>query len=542
MSDGAATAAGAAAPGTFHGVGLGPGDPELVTLRAARVLREADVIAYHSSPRGRSTARTIMAGLDIDWESKTEELLVYPVTVGGGDDYAERMAAFYADATERLAAHLRVGRSVAVASLGDPMLYSSCQHLHRALSADFPAELVPGVTSVTAAACESGHPLAEGAEILTVLPATADPARLAAAAAAADCLVVMKLGGHVGEVRAALAAAGKLDRALVVARASMDGGWTRPLAEVAADEVPYFAVAVVGTASRGYGVPRDDAHRPGSPDGSPGDAGPVAASGGAGASGADAPAMGEVVVVGLGPGPSRWMTPEATAQLARATDVVGYSTYVRRVPARPGLKLHASDNRVEAERAAMALDLARRGARVAVVSSGDAGVFAMAAAVLEVADDDAFRDVPVRVVPGMTAAQAVASRVGAPLGHDFAMLSLSDRLKPWDVVERRVEAVAAADMAFAVYNPASKSRRHQVGLMRDVVLRHRAPETPVVVARAVGAPEEDVLVTTLGELDPDVVDMRTMLIVGASTTAAYEAGDGTTRVYTSRRYGTGTAG
>lgn len=514
----------ATAPGTFYGVGLGPGDPGLVTLRGAQVLRAADVIAYHASPRGRSTARTIMAGLDIDWSAKTEELLVYPVTVGAGADYAERMGAFYAEAVARLAAHLRAGRSVAVASLGDPMLYSSCQHLHRALAGDFPAELIPGVTSVTAAACEAGHPLAEGPEILTVLPATADPARLAAAAAAADCLVVMKLGGHVEEVRAALAAAGKLDRALVVARATLDGGWTRPLSAVAADEVPYFAVAVVGTSARGYPEVRAEAGQPGSP---------TAMSVGS----ADAAGEGEVVVVGLGPGPSRWMTPEAAVELARATDVVGYSTYVRRVPERPGLRRHASDNRVEAERAAMALDLAARGRRVAVVSSGDAGVFAMAAAVLEVADDDTWRDVPVRVVPGMTAAQAVASRVGAPLGHDFAMLSLSDRLKSWDVIERRVEAVAAADMAFAVYNPASKSRRHQVGLMRDIVLRHRGPDTPVIVARAVGAPGEDVRVTTLGALDPGAVDMRTMLIVGASTTVAYRAGDGTTRVYTSRRYG-----
>lgn len=500
--------------GTFYGVGLGPGDPDLVTLRGAEVLRNVDVIAYHASPRGRSTARAIMDGLGIDWDGVTEELLTYPVTVDGGDDYAERMGAFYADATERLAAHLREGRSVAVASLGDPMLYSSCQHLHRALAGDFPAELVPGVTSVTAAACVAGHPLAEATDILTVLPATADPARLAAAAATADCLVVMKLGGHVAEVREALRAAGTLDRAVVVARASMSGEWVRPLAEVADDEPPYFSVAVVGTQSVGYLADgRDDAPS------------------------ADAlVGRGEVVVIGMGPGPDAWRTPEATAELARATDIVGYSTYVRRVPVRPGQRRHASDNRVEAERAAMALDLAKRGGRVAVVSSGDAGVFAMAAAVLEVADDDAWRDVPVRVVPGMTAAQAVASRVGAPLGHDFAMLSLSDRLKPWEVVEARLEAVAGADMAFAVYNPASKTRRRQVEQMRDIVSRHRAPGTPVIVARAVGSPEESVTVTTLAVFDPEEVDMRTMIIVGASTTRAYEARE-ETRVFTSRRYG-----
>ena len=245
--------------------------------------------------------------------------------------------------------------------------------------------------------------------------------------------------------------------------------------------------------------------------------------------------MGEVVVIGLGPGNSEWITPEASEELARATDVVGYSTYVKRVPERPGQRRHLSDNKVEAVRAAMALDMARRGSRVAVVSSGDPGVFAMAAAVLETADADQWRDVPVRIVPGMTAAQAVASRVGAPLGHDFGMVSLSDRLKPWDVVVKRVRALAGADMAFAVYNPASKSRRWQVGALRDIVLEFQKPDTPVIVARAVGSADESVTVTTLAELDPEVVDMRTMLIVGASTTRVYEGPDGR-RIFTARHY------
>ena len=143
-----------------------------------------------------------------------------------------------------------------------------------------------------------------------------------------------------------------------------------------------------------------------------------------------------------------------------------------------------------------------------------------------------------RIVPGMTAAQAVASRAGAPLGHDFAMLSLSDRLKPWATVEKRLRAVLGADMAFAVYNPASKTRRAQVVALRDLVAEYRDPETPVIVARAVGAPEENVTVTTVADLDPEVVDMRTMLIVGASSTRAYDGVDGV-RVFTARHYGGG---
>lgn len=160
----------------------------------------------------------------------------------------------------------------------------------------------------------------------------------------------------------------------------------------------------------------------------------------------------------------------------------------------------------------------------------------MAAAVLEVAEDPLWAEVPVRIVPGMTAAQAVASRVGAPLGHDFGMVSLSNRLKPWEVVERRIRALAQADMAFACYNPASKQRRWQVARLKEIMLEYQQPTTPVIVARAVGSDQEQVQVTTLEHFDPEIVDMRTMIIMGASTTKWYQGPTGP-RVYTSRYYG-----
>jgi precorrin-2 C20-methyltransferase/precorrin-3B C17-methyltransferase len=162
--------------------------------------------------------------------------------------------------------------------------------------------------------------------------------------------------------------------------------------------------------------------------------------------------------------------------------------------------------------------LAASGSRVAVVSSGDPGVFAMASAVLEQVAAGHGAGVRVRIVPGVTAAQAAASRVGAPLGHDYCVLSLSDRLKPWEIIEKRLEAAGAADLVLALYNPASRSRTTQLADARAVLLRHRVPSTPVVVARDVGGPEEDIRVTTLGELDPSTVDMRCLLIVGSSKT------------------------
>jgi precorrin-2 C20-methyltransferase/precorrin-3B C17-methyltransferase len=250
------------------------------------------------------------------------------------------------------------------------------------------------------------------------------------------------------------------------------------------------------------------------------------------------PSSGAVTVVGLGPGGREWLTPEAQAALASADDLVGYGPYLDRVAPNPRQRRHASDNRVEAERAAFALDLAKRGRRVAVVSSGDPGIFAMAAAVLEVSEDPQWKDVPVRIVPGLTAAQAVASRVGAPLGHDFCIVSLSDRLKPWDVIAARLSAAASADLVIALYNPASKSRREQLVRARELLLSHRAPETPIVVGRDVGGPTESVYVTTLGDLDTATIDMRCLLIVGSSQTRATVRGDGTALVYTPRHYPT----
>jgi precorrin-2 C20-methyltransferase/precorrin-3B C17-methyltransferase len=171
-----------------------------------------------------------------------------------------------------------------------------------------------------------------------------------------------------------------------------------------------------------------------------------------------------------------------------------------------------------------------------VVSSGDPGVFAMAAAVLEVAAAEPYKGVPVRVLPGLTAAQAVASRVGAPLGHDFCVLSLSDRLKPWPVIEARLGAVAAADLVVAIYNPASRTRTWQLARAREILLGHRDPATPVVVGRDVGGAAEHVRVTTLGDLDPAGVDMRCLLIVGSSQTRVVERGDGSRTVFTPRSY------
>ncbi len=249
---------------------------------------------------------------------------------------------------------------------------------------------------------------------------------------------------------------------------------------------------------------------------------------------------GRLAVVGLGPGAHAWRTPEASARLAEATDLVGYGPYLHLVgdlasqPVR-----HEFDNREEAERARLALDLAADGRDVVVVSSGDPGIFAMATAVVEElhrGDDGRYAAVEVSVVPGITAASAAAARVGAPLGHDFCCLSLSDVLKPWPVVEQRLVAVATADFVVALYNPISRHRPWQLGRAIEILREHRAPSTPVVLGRDVGRDGEATRVTTLADFDAAEVDMRTVVIVGSTTTRAFCDAGGRTWVYTPRSY------
>ena len=233
---------------------------------------------------------------------------------------------------------------------------------------------------------------------------------------------------------------------------------------------------------------------------------------------------GWLVIAGLGPGNEAQITPEVSAALDAATDVIGYIPYVARLTPRAGLTLHASDNRVELERAAHALTLAAAGRRVVVVSSGDPGVFAMASAVFEAleAGPEAWRDLEIRVLPGITAMLAAAARAGAPLGHDFCAINLSDNLKPWDLIERRLRLAAEGDFAMAFYNPRSRARPEGFARALDLLRETCGDARPVLFARAVGTPEESLRIVPLTEARPEMADMRTMVIVGSSQTRIIE--------------------
>ena len=229
---------------------------------------------------------------------------------------------------------------------------------------------------------------------------------------------------------------------------------------------------------------------------------------------------GWIAIAGLGPGRETLVTPEVSQALAEASDVLGYIPYVARVAPREGLVLHASDNRVELQRATHALEMAAAGRRVAVVSSGDPGVFAMAAAVFEALEQGPpeWLSLDIRVLPGITAMLAASARAGAPLGHDFCAINLSDNLKPWALIERRLRLAAEADFAMAFYNPRSKARPEGFTRTLEVLREACGADRPILFARAVSTPEEHLRVTTLGEASPDMADMRTVVIVGSSRT------------------------
>jgi precorrin-3B C17-methyltransferase len=246
---------------------------------------------------------------------------------------------------------------------------------------------------------------------------------------------------------------------------------------------------------------------------------------------------GRLTLIGLGPGPARWITPAAQEALEAATDIFGYETYLERVAVRPGQRVHASGNRVELERARTALAAAEAGGQVVLASGGDPGVFAMAAAVFEAIETGPpeWCALAVTVEPGVTAMLAAAARAGAPLGHDFCAISLSDNLKPWSVIEKRLRLACEADFVLALYNPASHARRGGVHRAFEILREVRAANTVIVFARAIGREDERVTVTTLERANPGIADMQTLIIVGSGATKILvRDGEAAPWVYTPR--------
>lgn len=500
--------------GRLFGVGVGPGDPELITVKAQRVIREADVIAYPCARHGQSNARAVVFAELV--HGQIELPMVYPVTTEqtvhpGG--YESALSQFYDAMAEEIAGHLGCGRDVAVLCEGDPLFYGSYMYLHDRLAERFATQVIPGVASVMGAAARLGTPLVRRDTAFTVLPGTLPEDVLVSKLGQAGAFAIMKLGRNFGKVKRAIDASGLSDKALFIERATMSTERIVPLCEVDPADVPYFSLVLIPDTGQAQ---REQTAR----------------------------GAGWIAVVGLGPGAAGWITPEARQALCDATDLVGYHTYLNRVPVRSGQRRFGSENKVEADRARHALTLAERGRRVCVVSSGDPGIFAMASAVLECVDQgpQAWRELDIRILPGLSAMQAAAARTGAVLGHDFCVISLSDRLKPWEVVVKRLEAAASADFAIALYNPISSERLWQLAEARAVLAKYRGPQTPVVLARSVGRPEERIIITDLGGFDPSAADMQTVVLIGSSRTREIVLSGGRRLIYTPRSYTVGGCG
>jgi len=512
--------------GRLYGLGVGPGDPELITLKSLRYLRAAPVVAYYAARDKPGNALTT-----VQPHLRPEQIrvpLIYPVTGRKPEppyDYEGAMRDFYDASAERLAEHLEAGRDVAVVSEGDPLFYGSFMYLHDRLAERYQTEVVPGVCSVLASAAVLGTPLVYRDQRFQVIAATLPEEALIERLDGVEAAAIMKLGSNFDKVRRVLARLGLLERARYVERATMEGEQVRAIADIDPESVPYFSMILIP----GERWPGSSA---GAPTAVPAPERPTSK-------------PGRLAVIGLGPGAAELMAPAVREELNRAQDIVGYTTYVELAgPFRPDQRLLDSDNRQELERARLAFELAAQGRHVVVVSSGDPGVFAMAAAVfeaLEQSQDPAWHAVDLAILPGISAAQAAAARAGAPLGHDFCVISLSDNLKPWSIIEHRLRQAAQADLVMALYNPRSKARPDQFAQALAVLRETRSSETPVVLGRDIGRPDESLTVTTLGAIQPEQVDMRTVVIVGSSLTRRLARQDGGEWVYTPRWYGEASA-
>lgn len=486
--------------GRFWAVGVGPGDPELLTLKAVRLIRRAAAV-YHAGPaddRGRAL-EVVRAQLRPDQPTRTV------LTASMAAAASENGAAAYRYGVEQIAVDCRQGRDVVFVTEGDPTLYSTATavwQLLGELAPEIAIEVIPGITSFTAAAARVRWPLARKDETVAVIPAGYHAEQLARAVREFTTVCLLKPAQVLPQVRQVLDAIGS-DRQMIYVenlgteRELVSQDWPTVL-----ERKEYFSLLLIRRM----------------PDRCPFK---------------DPPRQGKLWVVGLGPGDPDLLTYQARKILESVDTVVGYSGYLRALaPLGLRAELAAFPLGEEPQRAARALELASAGKQVALVSSGDAGVYGMASVLLELASEQP--EVPIAIVPGVTAATAAAALLGAPLGHDFACISLSDLLTPWETIERRLHAAGQGDFVLALYNPVSQRRTWQLPRARDILLAHRRPETTVGLVDRAFRPGTRVWTTTLGELSADDIGMETIILIGNDRTRLVNG-----RLVTPRGYSAG---
>jgi precorrin-2 C(20)-methyltransferase len=475
--------------GQFWAVGVGPGDPELMTLKAVNLLRRAHLL-YHAGPKpDQGRAWEIVRGHVRPGQQVRIVLAESMAAASASPDRAANRPG-----VERIAADCRRGLDVAFVTEGDPTVYSTAAPVWQLLAEvapEIPLTIVPGVSSVTAAAARVGWPLAQRDEMLAIVPANYHRDELATLLDQFPTVCLLKAASALPELEPILRQHLPDRQAVYVENLGTFREWITHDLGAALGRKDYFALALVRRRPLPAAAMPEQVETP-------------------------AP-TGKLWVIGLGPGDPTLLTGRASEVLRAAEVVVGYDGYLQALaPLRLRAELRGSPIGAERERAALALELAAAGRRVALVSSGDAGVYGMASLVLETAAMTP--DVQIEMVPGVTAAVAAAALLGAPLGHDFACISLSDLLTPWDVIEQRLNAAGQGDFVLALYNPVSRRRTWQLPRARDILLRHRRPETHVGLVDKAHRPGMRVWQTTLGELTTEGVGMETTLIIGSSRT------------------------
>jgi precorrin-2 C20-methyltransferase/precorrin-3B C17-methyltransferase len=473
----------------FCAVGVGPGDPELLTLKAVAVLRIADAI-YHAGPSDRAGRAWEVIRALVRPEQVVRRVLTVPMDqASAADDWR----APYRAGVERIVGDCRRGLKVAFVTEGDPTLYSTASYVWQLLSElapDIAIEVVPGVTSLTAAAARVRWPLARRHETLRVVPAVHHAADLASLVGSDAHTCLLKPGPALPLLLDIMASQRGECEGVYVENLGSEREWiTHDLAQAVGRDGYFSLVLLRRPQPTMRSRPEEEPRLPG----------------------------GKVSVIGIGPGSADLLTGQALRALQGASDLVGYSGYLNYLDATALRgRRHPFPLGSEIERARLALDLARQGRQVALVSSGDAGVYGMASVLLESVTESPALEV--EIIPGVTAATAAAACLGAPLGHDFACISLSDLLTPWSIVERRLEAAGQGDFVVVLYNPASRQRTWQLPRARDLLLRHRPSTTPVGLVHGAYRQGMRVWFTTLGQLTTDNITMETTVIVGSSRT------------------------
>lgn len=519
----------------LYAIGVGPGAPDLLTLRAAEILRRVPVVFSPLSAMGTtSRALDVVRGL-LDTSRQRIVELEFPM-----QKEQDELEGEWEEAATEIVEQLRRHGEGAFVTIGDVSLYSTFIYVQRILEVQHPdlvIEMVPGIPSFSAMTALMGMPYGQGDDRIAILPATFGPERIAAVLRDFETVILMKVNRVLDEVLDTLEQLGLTDHATFVTKCGMpDQAVVHDVRTLRGQRPSYFSILLVTKTTR----PSGTAVAPPPPKLAAGHGlaasapvtrpiQPTAATGAASAPGMpESPSKpgGKLFLVGFGPGNHDHLTFRAREAIGQADVIIGYRTYVRLVRELiEGKEVHYTGMTEELDRARKAVDFAYAGRKVALISSGDVGIYGMAGPALEILKEKGWRrggGVDVEVVPGVTALSACGSVLGAPIIHDFAAISLSNLLTPWEVIVKRIEAAAAADYVIALYNPKSGRRTQQIVETQKILLKYRRADTPVGIVKSGLRQGQRVVQTTLADMLNHEIGMLTTILIGNSTTFTYE--------------------